>query len=580
MTAFDTVLRGGTIVDGTGARPFRGDVAIDGGRIAQVGRVDGKGGEEIDAGGLLVTPGFVDIHTHYDGLATWGQRLTPSSWHGVTTVVTGNCGVGFAPCRPEDRELLIRVMEGVEDIPGLVLKEGLPWTWQSFPEFLDVLDQGRFDSDIAAQVPHGPIRIHAMGLRGAAREPATGQDIARMQALVEEALEAGALGFSTARTMIHRLRDGSLAPTITAGEEELRGIAQAMRRVDKGVLQMVSDYSGVEPKDVGELKMWRRLVEESGRSLSFNLTQTTSAPERWRAVLEFIEKANDDGVTMKGQVCNRPIGLLFGLQCSYNPFSGCPTFKAVAGRPLAETVAILRQPEIRARLIEEVPNDPNKVLLGWMRSFDAMYALGEKPNYLPDPEASLGARARQLGRPVIEHAYDLMLENDGTTIFYFPVANYAHRNSQAIEAQLAHPHTVPGIGDGGAHIGMICDSSLTTHLLTHWTRDREDGPRIPIEIAVKALTRDTAATVGLDDRGMLVPGCKADINLIDYDRLAIPSPEPVHDLPAGGLRLVQRAKGYVATMVAGTVTYRNGIATEALPGRLVRGKRARPTAVT
>jgi N-acyl-D-aspartate/D-glutamate deacylase len=577
MADFDLVVRGGTIADGTGNATFEGDVAVRDGKIAQVGKVSGGGAEEIDAKGKLVTPGFVDIHTHYDGQITWADRMQPSSGHGVTTVVMGNCGVGFAPCRPDQHDLMIRVMEGVEDIPGIVLAEGIPWEWETFPEYMDFIGKRHADVDFAAQVPHAPVRVYVMGNRGADREPAMAGDIAKMSAIVKEGIDAGALGFSTSRSILHRLKDGQLAPTITVNEDELTGIARGLKESDKGVLQFIDDFNDAMEEASASLAMWRRLAEESGRPVSFNLAQNPF----WESglslhVLDYILGANKSGLKMTAQVCNRPIGALFSLASSTHPFAFSPTFRAMAGLTHAQRIAEMRKPDVRAKLLAEKPSDPNMRLVEWVRDFDHMYPLGEQPNYSPKPEDSVGARARSKGADPLAFVYDMLMEKDGTNILYFPITNFQSGNFDELHKIITHPHSVQGIADGGAHLGMICDASAPTHMLTHWTRDRKDGPKLPLAMAVRELTSATAATVGLNDRGILRPGYKGDLNVIDYDHMRLHAPHVVHDLPAGGRRFMQKADGYVATVLNGQVTYRGGEATKALPGRLIRGAQAAP----
>ena len=575
MAEFDLVVRGGTIADGSGGALFEGDVAIKGDTIAAVGTVNGKGAEEIDAKGMLVTPGFVDIHTHYDGQVTWADRLQPSSTHGVTTVVMGNCAVGFAPCRPEQHELLIRVMEGVEDIPNIVLKEGVPWNWETFPEYLDFLDTRQADIDFAAQIPHAPVRVYVMGQRGVQREPAMAEDIVAMAKIVREGIEAGALGFTTSRSILHRLKDGTLAPTITVNEDELTGIAREIKKAGKGVLQFIDDFNDGMADASASLNMWRRLGQESGRPISFNLAQNPFwEPGMSDHILDFITHANADGLPMKAQVCNRPIGALFGLDCSTHPFVFSPSFKAIETLPLAGKVAAMRDPEMRRKLLSETPTGPNPRLVEWVRQFDHMYPLGDPPNYEPKPEDSVGAIAKARGADPLEFAYDLLVANDGKDMLYFPITNFQFGNFDELSRVITHPHSVQGIADGGAHLGMICDASAPTHLLMHWTRDRKD--KLPVEWAVRELTSATAAVVGLNDRGLIKRGYVGDLNVIDYDHLYLHQPYAVYDLPAGGRRLMQKADGYVATIKKGKVTYRNGDATDELPGRLIRGTRRAP----
>jgi N-acyl-D-aspartate/D-glutamate deacylase len=558
---YDVVIRGGAIVDGTGADPFVGDVAVKDGRIAAVGAVAGKGREEIDAAGKLVTPGFVDIHTHYDGQASWDERMQPSSWHGVTTILMGNCGVGFAPCRPGDRDLLIKLMEGVEDIPEPVLAEGLPWNWESFPEYLDALSKRRFDVDVGAQLPHAALRVYVMGERGANREPATPEDIARMRQLASEAMTAGAFGFSTSRAYTHRTKAGEHTPTLSAGEDELTGVAMGLKDAGRGVLQFVGDPS---------LPMLRKMMEVSGRPLSFSLAQTPAKPEAWRASLERLETARADGFDMRAQVCARPVGILLGLELTMNPFSLHPTYRAMQDLPLAERVKRLSDPVVRRQLFSEDAGHEEIFDRDCLLDFDNMFAFADTPDYEPTKEHTIAADAARAGKSPQELALDHMLKGGGRGIIYVPFQNYADGVLDAQRAMLVHPLTLSGLSDGGAHVGMICDGSFPTFNLTHWTRDRTRGERLSVAEVVKMQTADTAGWMGLTDRGRIAPGLRADLNVIDYDRLTLHAPEVVYDLPSGGRRLIQRASGYVATLVAGEVTYRDGEATGALPGRLVR----------
>jgi len=564
---FDTVIRGGRIVDGTGEPAFAGDVAILDGRIAAVGAFDGDGAEEIDAAGLLVTPGFVDVHTHYDGQSTWDSRLQPSSLHGVTTAVMGNCGVGFAPCRPADHDRLIRLMEGVEDIPFPVLAEGLPWNWESFPDYLDALSQRSFDIDIGAQLPHAAVRVFVMGERGANREAASEDDIGAMSRIAEAAMLAGALGFSTSRTLNHRTSDGQPTPTLTAAEAELAGIADGLRRAGRGVLQVVSDF--VDPD--AEFDMLARLVRQSGRPLSFTLAQSGRAPDGWRRLLARLESAVDEGLPMKAQVCGRPVGLLLGLELTLCPFSFHPSYAALAKLPLAEKVAALRDPQVRARLLGEEAVWSSPFARDTFGDWTAMYPLRAGFDYEPTGDQCLAAEAVRRGVSPLEAALDVMLENDGRGMLYLPFLNYANGSLDPSFAMMGHRDTAPGLSDGGAHVGMICDGSFPTSNLTHWTRDRVRGPRFAVEQVVRMQTSTTAALAGLQDRGRIAAGLRADLNLIDYDRLALDLPRVSHDLPAGGRRLTQTARGYRATLVRGQMTYRDGEPTGALPGRLVRG---------
>lgn len=573
--AYDLVVRGGTVVDGTGAAPIEADVAVRGGRIAAVGKVAGAGVEELDARGLLVTPGFVDIHTHYDGQATWDERMQPSSWHGVTTAVMGNCGVGFAPCRPEDHDRLIRLMEGVEDIPFPVLSLGLPWNWESYPDYLDALAARRFDIDIASQLPHAALRVFVMGQRGADREPATEADIHAMSALARRAAEAGAIGFSTSRTLNHRTSDGQPTPTLTAGEDELTAIALGLAAAGKGVLQFVSDFVDAE----AEFDMLQRIVERSGRPLSISLVQSPREPRVYRYLLERLRAANERGLRMRAQVATRPVGVLFGLELTVNPFSQHPSYRQIASLTLAERVARLRDPAFRARLLAEESQPGRAPALGAGLAWDKIQLMGAEPDYEPTSDTSIATLAARQGRDPYEIALDHMLRNEGRGMLYLPLLNYADYSLDPAYEMLNHPDVVPGLSDGGAHVGMICDGSFPTTNIVHWTRDRTRGPRLPLERMVKAQCRDTAETVGLFDRGLLAPGYRADLNLIDYDRLKLHAPEVAHDLPSGGRRLIQRAEGYVATILAGQVTYRDGEPTGALPGRLLRGAQEAPAAM-
>lgn len=570
--AFDLVVRGGTVVDGTGATAFEADVGVKDGRIAAVGRVAGSGAEEIDARGQVVTPGFVDIHTHYDGQATWDGRMQPSSWHGVTTVVMGNCGVGFAPCRPADHDRLIRLMEGVEDIPFPVLTQGLPWDWESYPDYLDSLAKRRFDVDIGSQLPHAALRVFVMGERGANREPATEADIHAMAALAKRAMEAGAIGFATSRTLNHRTSDGQPTPTLTAGEDELTGIAMGMAAAGRGVLQVVSDFADPE----AEWAMLRRIVERSGRPLSFSLIQSPKAPRSYQMLLERLHEANVAGLRMRAQVASRPVGVLFGLELTMNPFSQHEVYAEIKGRPLAERATALRDPAFRARLLAEETANARGFAGSQPRNWAGMYLMGVEPEYEPTADQTVAAIAERQGLDPAVVALDHMLSQGGRGMLYLPFLNYADGNLDPAYEMLTHPDCVPGLSDGGAHVGMICDGSFPTTNLVHWTRDRTRGPKLSLEHMVKAQCRDTAETVGLYDRGLIQPGYRADLNVIDYARLKLKAPEVAYDLPAGGRRLIQRAEGYTATILAGQVTYRDGRPTDALPGRLLRGAQAAP----
>ena len=562
----DLVIRGGTVADGTGAAPFEADIAIEGSRIVAVGQVAGRGKEEIEAKGLLVTPGFVDIHTHYDAQATWSERLISSSINGVTTALIGNCGVGFAPCRPERRDMLVKLMEGVEDLPEVVLTEGLPWTWESFPDYMNFLGSRRYDTDIAAMVTHAPLRVHVMGERAEAHAEATEAECLEMARLAAEGLAAGAVGISTSRALAHRTLDGRHIPTLGAPEAELEALARALRAHGNGWLQVISDFDDPAEEEFARL---RRVAAVAGRPLTFSLLQRESKPKFWRWLLDRVEEANAAGVPMFGQVMGRPVGLMFGFELSQHPFLTRPSYQEVAHLPLPERVAALRDPARRARILAEPTDDA--ALKVRLNNWDKIFPLGDPPDYEPPPERSVAAMAAARGMTPEALCYDLMLERDGKAILNRPLLNYADGDLGAIREMMTHPHTLMGLGDGGAHVGYICDASCMTHMLAHWARDRARGPRLPIEQAVKRISRDNAAAMGLADRGVIAPGYKADLNVIDFARLQLRAPEMRYDLPAGGKRLVQKAEGYVATVLSGAVTYREGEATGALPGRLVRG---------
>jgi len=562
----DIVIRGGTVADGRGADLFEADVAIKDGRISEVGKVSAKGKEEIDARGRLVAPGFVDVHTHYDGQVTWAHDITPSSQNGVTTAIMGNCGVGFAPCKPADHIRLIQLMEGVEDIPEPVLSAGIPWSWESFPDYMDWLSKRNFDIDIGAQLPHAALRVYVMGERGARRDPSTADDNKAMAALAREAVRSGALGFSTSRTLNHRTSTGDYTPTLKAGEDELTAIAGAMQAEGRSVLQFVLDLSTIHE----DLPMMLRVAENTRCPVSFSITQNDKAPQRWRQTLAEINEAAARGLSVTAQIAARPVGLMLGLELSRNPFQTHPSYRAIADLPLTERVARLRQPEVRAAILSEnatATDDP----LFFRPNYDKMYLLGNPPDYEQPPENTLGARARREGRQPEELAYDAMLTDEGRGMLYVPFLNYADGNLDATRAMLRDPRSVPGLSDGGAHCGIICDASFPTYLLTHWTRDRSRGEKLSIPFVVAVQSRKTALSVGLYDRGLIATGYKGDVNVIDYDKLHLHPPKVHYDLPVGGRRLLQQVDGYDATIVSGVVTRRGGHATGARPGRLVRG---------
>jgi N-acyl-D-amino-acid deacylase len=567
----DLVIRGGTVVDGTGSARRIADIAVDGGTITDVGDAVGPGRREIDATGLLVTPGFVDVHTHYDAQASWDPYLTPSSWHGVTTAVMGNCGVGFAPAAPDRHEWLIEMMEGVEDIPGAALTEGIQWSWETFPEYLDSLDARHYAIDIAAQVPHGAVRGYVMGDRGSEGNPATEADIARMAELVAEGLAAGALGFSTSRTPLHRSKSGELVPGTMVDAKELMGIAEAMSTVGHGVFQFAPEHV-ILP---GQEWVWmRELAEKTGRTVSVNFSQTDQAPDLWREVLEKLDEARADGIPIVAQVHGRTVGLLMCLEGSYHPLMFHPAYREIADLPLAERCAALADGPIRDRIIAEIPDDDGlfeKVVLGTMWKTWAV-ADGDI-DYEPDPVDSLGAVADRAGLPVMEMVIDQLLTADGHGMVYAPFFNYSYGDlSFSYEAHM-NPSTRVGIGDAGAHVRVICDGGTPTFMLTHWTRDRTRGPKMELEYVIHRQTQQTAELYGLGDRGVIEPGKRADINVIDYDRLTFGRPRMAWDLPGGAPRLIQKASGYRHTLVAGVETVTDDEFTGALPGRLVRGPR-------
>jgi len=568
MSEHDLVIRNAMVIDGTGGDRFTGDVAVSGGIVTAVGDVDGRGTRELDAEGRLVAPGFVDIHTHYDGQATWDSQLAPSSWHGVTTVVMGNCGVGFAPVHEGDRERLIQLMEGVEDIPGTALHEGLTWDWESFPDYLDDLDRRPRDIDLGAQLPHGALRLHVMGERGAKQEPATPDDIEEMARLAREAVEAGALGFTTSRTINHRSSLGEPTPTLKAEADELVGIARALGGAGKGVLQAVTDFTDLD----GEMALFRRMAAESGRPISVSIAQGPRRPDDWRSELDFFADATAQGVTMRGQVGARAVGLMLGLDTTLNPFMYSPAYREIADVPLAERVVLMADPDLRRRIIAGAHVEDTKLGSRAIHRYGYIFQLGDPPDYEPDPSTSVAAHAEREGRDPNEVVYDWLLADGGRALLYQPVLNWARQNLDVVGEMLRHPASVPGLSDGGAHVGTICDVSFPTTLLQWWGRDRPHG-RIPLETLIAKQCRMTAETVGLTDRGVLAPGKRADLNVIDFDGLRLHAPEVVADLPAGGKRMLQRADGYAHTFVAGVEIMADGESTGATPGRLVRGAR-------
>ena len=540
---YDIVIRGGTVYDGDGGEPFVADVAIVDGKIAEVGTIAGKGGQEIDAKGQMVTPGFVDLHTHYDAQVTWANEITPSSWNGVTTAM----------------------------IPEVVLTKGLPWNWESFEDYMDSLDGRPFDMDIVTQVPHSAVRTFVMGKRGADREPATAEDRKQMAALAAAGVRSGALGFSTSRTINHRTLAGEHIPTLDADEAELSEIAEALSEAGSGWMQVISDFDEREE----EMALLRRVAERSKRPMSITILQRDSKPEEWRQIMGEIGDAQKAGVQMKGQVLTRPTGVLLGFEISQNPFLGKASWKTIESLPLDEKMKRLRDPEFRKKLIAE-PADSEDIFTTRVMRWDRIFKLGDPPNYEPRAEDSVAAIASVEGRDPAEVAYDWLLENDGKAILYRPLSNYTYGNLDTVHDMMCHEHTLVGLGDGGAHVGILTDASAITYMLTHWTRDRTRGDKVPLAWAIKRLTSDNADVIGLNDRGRIAEGMKADINVIDYDKLKVHAPKVLYDLPSGGRRLMQETEGYKATIVSGVIVSRDGKATGDLPGRLVRGPQGGP----
>jgi N-acyl-D-amino-acid deacylase len=572
---YDLIIRNGTIVDGLGSEPYVADVAVRDGVIIAVGAVDGDAGRAIDATGLLVTPGFVDLHTHYDGQAIWSERLTPSSAHGVTTVVMGNCGVGFAPCRQEDHDVLVDVMAGVEDIPGVVMTDGLPWTWETFPEFMDALDAGKRDIDVAAYLPHSPLRVYVMGQRGADREPATAEDLAKMRALAKEAVEIGALGFASSRLTIHKTESGSPIPSYDAAREELEEIARGVVDGGGGLLQFVPDLPAAGYQPV--LQTVFDVAEDVGLPLTFTMVVTNMGEPSWPDAITMIEKANERsgaGVRFTAQLLPRPIGLVIGLQLTGNPFVLYPSYREIAQLPLEERVAEMRKPEVRARILADKPGEGHPILYA-AQAWDWIFPLGDRPDYEPDPSTSIAAQARARGVSPMEEAYDRLLDDDGHAMLLVATSNLENYSLDTVGELLHRNDVVLGLGDGGAHYGMICDASYTTFFLAHWARDRASG-RFSLAEAVRELTSVPARIAGLADRGRIAIGYKADLNVIDHAGLQLHKPIISHDLPAGGRRLDQTAEGYVATIVSGEVIAENGVPTAARPGKLIRGRQPVP----
>jgi len=559
------------VYDGSGSGSRKADVAVKDGVIVAVGaELQGAAARELDASGKAVTPGFIDVHTHYDGQATWDSHLQPSSNLGTTTVVMGNCGVGFAPCRPEDHQVLIQLMEGVEEIPGTAMDEGLPWTWESFPQFLDTLESRPRDIDVAALFPHGPLRVYVMGERAVNREPATPEDIEKMKTLLKEGVDAGAVGFSTSRTLVHRSSTGDLIPTYKAATSELKALGEVLSGEKGQVFQLISDWEDVDD----EFSILQETSAKTGAKGTFTLVYLDNQPELWRRQLDHVDRAQAAGLDIRGQVLSRPIGMMMGHRSSMSPFYRRPTFLALEGLPLEEKLERLKDPEIKAKILSETNVDPHIFVMIFNDRFERMYVLEDPIDYLPRPENSIAARAAAAGEDPASWLYDYLLGNNGSNLIYIAAANLTDH----IPELLGHPHTVAALGDGGAHVGSICDSSANLYVLTKWVKERH---AFDLAKGINMLTRQPAELYSLLDRGLIAPGMKADINVIDVDALKLRTPHIVHDLPAGGKRFLQDAEGIVATIKSGEVIFENGKATEALPGRLVRGCQAdpRPAAV-
>ncbi|HMK79294.1 MAG TPA: amidohydrolase family protein [Xanthobacteraceae bacterium] len=565
----DIVIRGGTIIDGTGKSAYTGDVGIAGGRIAAVGGKLGPARREIDADGLLVTPGWVDVHTHYDGQAMWDPLLAPSCWHGVTTVMFGNCGVGFAPVKKHHRDALMDLMEGVEEIPNPVLAAGLTWEWESFPQFMDALDRRERAIDIAAQAAHLPLRVYVMGDRAIRRETATADDIAEMRRLTVEALNAGAFGFTTSRTDSHKTPAGDLVPSRDADANELLGIGAALGVTGTGAFGMNSDF---DDEDY-ELAWMEKLARETGRPVWFLLTDRYEDPQRWRRLMQAVHAARAKGLSFTAQIAGRPIGVMMGIGTALNPFTVRPTYKEIESLPIEEQRRRLRDPEMRRRVLAERPSESEVAKLAQFRQlvtsrFDKFFVMGNPPDYEPGPEKSVAAIAQREGRTPDEVAYDYILEEG--QYLYFPVVNYVTGDHGVIHEMLGDPACLLGLSDGGAHCTSIVDAGVPSYMLMHWGRDRARGPRLPLEHLIKRQTSETANFFGLTDRGRLAPGLRADVNVIDFDGLQMQKPEIVHDMPASGRRFIQRVTGYEATLCAGQPIFERGVHTGALPGKLVR----------
>ena len=563
---FDLIIKNGSIYDGKGSEPYQADIAISNEKIVEIGDIKGEAKKVIDAEGKIVTPGFVDIHTHYDGQVTWDPYLRPSTYHGVTTVVMGNCGVGFSPCKPDQRDWLIGLMEGVEDIPGTALHEGIDWEWESFPEYLDALEKKPLAIDVGTQIPHGAVRAYVMGERGINHEEASQEEIDTMKEIVQEAIKAGAYGFSTSRTEKHNDVNGNLTPSITAHKNELVEIAKSLGEINKGVLQGISDFYDFE----SEFDIFKAMSKQSGRPISITVEQQDARPEWWEQLLDGIEDAQSEGINMYGQVPPRATGILMGLTATLNPFRFHPAYMEIADLALEERVEIMSNDEFKEKLLNDNAVSINPLVDEIVNSYSKMFKLGEPANYEPDPEMSFESLANSSNMTAQEIAYDAMLEKDGRALIYHPLFNYQTGDLSLVEKMLKHPYTISGLGDAGAHCGAISDASFPTTLVQHWSRDRSRGSKLPLETVIKMQTSETANLLGIKDRGVLEKGYKADINIIDYEGLTLHEPEIINDLPAGGRRLVQKASGYDYTIVSGEVAFIKGEATGALNGRLIR----------
>jgi N-acyl-D-aspartate/D-glutamate deacylase len=563
---FDLIIKNGLIYDGKGSEPFKADLAISKEKIVEIGVIDGKAKEIIDAEGKIVTPGFVDIHTHYDGQVTWDPYLRPSTYHGVTTVVMGNCGVGFSPCKPNQRDWLIGLMEGVEDIPGTALHEGIDWEWESFPEYLDALERKPLAIDVGTQIPHGAVRAYVMGERGINHEEASPEEIEKMKQIVQEAVRAGAYGFSTSRTEKHNDVNGNLTPSITAHKNELVEIAKSLGEIEKGVLQGISDFYDFD----SEFDIFKTMSKESGRPISITVEQQDARPEWWIQLLDGIEQAQSEGINMFGQVPPRATGILMGLTATLNPFRFYPSYMKIADLSLEDRVEIMKREDFREKLLQEKGVSINPLVDEIVTSYGKMFKLGEPANYEPDTKDSFKSLADSSNMTAEEIAYESMLEKEGKALIYHPLFNYQTGDLSLVEKMLKHPYTISGLGDAGAHCGAISDASFPTTLVQHWSRDRTKGEKLPLETVIKMQTSETANLLGIEDRGVIEEGYKADINVIDYEGLTLHEPEIINDLPAGGRRLVQKASGYDYTIVSGEIAFIKGEATGVLNGRLIR----------